>query len=165
MSLKDEIERIISAERKKLEVKDKDHADHHERQCQRFQSMRVLLQEIVASVQPDYLQAQINEWSATLELGDKKRGRHAYPHIRWKIEPYQELALSNDDTPFFEEKPGFRVEEMRNHFYLPEPEIEENTYVFATETETAQYLVTEIAKEVAQHRHYASRGLPSDEER
>jgi hypothetical protein len=62
-----------------------------------------------------------------------------------------------EGAPFTTEKQGILIEESTNHYYLPEPEIEEKTHIFATETEAAQFLVATIARQIARYRHTEKR--------
>jgi hypothetical protein len=69
MSLKDEIERLIQKEQDKLEIRDRADLEFRERQCLRFQVMRGLLQELVDSIEPAYIEATMFDDSAVLRLG------------------------------------------------------------------------------------------------
>lgn len=154
MGLKEEIERVVAAERQKLAARDQSHAEYHEVQRRRFQPMRALLEELAASVEPTYLEIQLDESSATLEVGDKGK-QHSNIDIRWEIEPDYEIASPIDEGQgLFREKSGFRVDEKK-YYYMPEYEVFESTRKFATEAEVAEYLIREIAKELAQYRHFA----------
>jgi hypothetical protein len=153
MSSKDEINKIIAEETVKLEAQDRINTERHERQCLRFQPMRFLLQEIVSSVDSDYLEASIREWSATLELGDKKRSSCSHPYIRWHIEPNKEHVFFGEGVPFTKDKQGVLIIERTNHYYLPEPEIEETQHVFATEIKAAEFLMAVIGRQIARYRH------------
>jgi len=90
MSLKDEIEKLIRAERDKLETRDQKNREFYERQGQRFIPMRVIIEEIPKSVEPEYIRVSIQESDARIELGQKNSKGYFEEDVRWEIEPNYE---------------------------------------------------------------------------
>lgn len=162
MSLKDEIEKLISAEQSKLENRDEKHSRFHERQRQRFAPLRAVLEEICASVDSKYLESRIGDDSIILELG-RIEGSSRSTDVRWRIEPNYGVRFPAEagDSLFFEE-PGFRVEETKYYRYA-EFDMVENTKAFEDEQAVSQYLVRKIAEQVAHYRHIESRGAKRKE--
>jgi hypothetical protein len=120
MSLKEEIEKIVRAERDKLESRDQGHKEYHERQRKRFQPMRALLEELATSVDTAHLKASIREDSTTVEVG-KKEGDRAYfqSDARWRIEPnFQVPFHAQKGESLFSETPGIKVEETVYYRHL-----------------------------------------------
>ena len=139
MSLKDEIEKLILAEQQELERRDRKEADYYQRQRQRFVPLRAVLEEISKSVVPAYLQSEIGEYTATLEVG-RKKGQHFSAEVRWCIEPNYEHGWDAEKRDFrWNEAAGFRVEET-NCYQLPDPEynIDECTRTFDSEEAVAE---------------------------
>jgi hypothetical protein len=148
MSLKDELEKIIQAELGKRENEDRREKDSLEQHHKRFQPMRALLEELAQSVEPCYLKVDIYEGLAKLELREPNRMNW---DIRWHVAPNHNYVPG-----IVIPKPGIRVEEQRNYWILPDPDISEKLHIFANEQEAMTYLVTEIAKKVASYRYSAS---------
>ncbi len=153
MSLKDEIDKLIQAERKKLKVKDQADEEHHERQRRRFTTMHAVLREIAESIDTQYLEARLDDSRATIKVGKKTRETYWETDIRWLIEPNWGLG---GEIGTFEVRPGFRVEETE-YFKYPEREILEETRTFKSESEVAEYLLPKIAEKVAFYRHLEDR--------
>ena len=154
MSLKDEIEKVIKAERQKLESRTQGHKEHYERQRDRFQPMRALLDELAASIDDTHLEATIREGSATVKVGIMK-GDSTYfeADAQWEIEPNSKLDFHSirSESPY-SEAPGIKVEE-RVYFRFPDYEEFEKTLSFDTEEEVMNYLVQKIAEQVASYQH------------
>ena len=103
MSLKDEIAKIVRAERDKLESRDQGHKEYHERQRESFQPMGALLKVPDALVDGAHLKAAIREDSATVEVG-KKEGDKTYfqSDARWRIEPSFQVYFHADKGEAFQ---------------------------------------------------------------
>ena len=56
MSLKDETEKMIQAEREKLESRDEKDQEYKARQKERFKPLRALIEELVATIEPEYIE-------------------------------------------------------------------------------------------------------------
>lgn len=152
MSLKDEIEKLISAEQSKLEDRDKKHADYHQRQRDRFASLRVILEEISASIDSKYFESRINDDSATITLGRDEKS-HRSTDIDWRIEPnYAIRSQAEAWESLFYEEPGFRVEETV--YYIED--MSEDTKNFPDEQAVSEYLLKKIAEQVAHYRNLES---------
>lgn len=129
MSLKDEIEKIIKSEQRKIEQRDQKHTEYHERQRQRFNPLRALLDELVAAVDPNHIASRIFEDHATLEVG-KKKNDYFSTETRWEIQPDYDVSFGAEKgESLCCEKPGFRVEET-NYYDAPEYDVLEHTRTF-----------------------------------
>ena len=154
MSLREEIDRLIRAEREKLEQRDRRDKEYHSRQQERFRPMRALLEEVAGSISPEYLRMRILEHGASFEVGTKKTDRDYYFEIdaRWWIEPNYSFGSYAAGESVLQEEPGVKIEE-KLYFHLPEYEVSERTQVFSTENDVAEYLVRELAKKIAHYEH------------
>src|SRR3989338_6511280 len=111
MSLKDEIEKIIHAERKNLESRDQKDREFNERQRDRFQPLRTLLNELIASIDPTYLEAWIGDSDARIDVGSRKGDwEHLETDEGWNIEPNHTMNTRGDkNESLFNDAPGFNV--------------------------------------------------------
>ena len=155
MGLSDEIEKLIATHRSKLE-----HAanvEHSARQRERFAPLRSVIEQIVASIGPQFIDARISADNASIRIGRPRDG--ALENDVWvKIGPNYELNLAGRSSggSFVREAPGFQLSET--HFYTdPEYDVSEKEHIFSTEQEVATYLINLLAEKVAYYRHSASR--------
>ena len=150
MSLRDEIEKIIQLEQQKQDLREQKRAMLHERQRERFRLMRVLLVEILASVEPAYVQARIAKDSAKIEVGEKV-GDRFHKDITWKIGPVVAgRSSAKKEEPFPDGEPGFLIEEVD---YYTNPEYPTSSgRTLTSEREVAKYLVKRMAERIAFHR-------------
>ena len=150
MSLKDEISKLIQAEREKLQDKE----EFHERQQRRFTTMRTVLSEIAESIDAKYLNADLRDSWAIIEVGKLSRSGDVWEtDISWHIEP--NFRSGGVKRPLID-MPGFMVEEtmtVRN----PEYETIEQRRAFKSESEVAEYLLPKIAEQVAFYQHLKDR--------
>ncbi len=152
MSLKDEIEKLIQQEQRKIEERDQRDAEYHERQRQRFQPLRAFLEELVASVDTNHIKSRIFDGYATLDVGRKKKDDFLL-EITWEIKPnFGFTSSAEKGESLFYEQPGFHVEET-HYFDAPEYHVSESTHIFDTEQETAEYIIKKIAEQMAHYRH------------
>ena len=158
MSLKDEIEKLINAERSKLEERDKKDAEYNQRQRQRFASLRVILQEISASVDPKYLESRVDDYSAKIELGRIEKSTRS-TETRWEIEPNYTYNFARHHSEaaesFYSEEPGFKVEETE-YSHCPEFDTSEDTKTFQDEQAVSEYLIKKITEKVAHYMYLES---------
>lgn len=154
MSLKDEIDKHIHAERSKLEQKDLATKNYREKQLLRFQPMRRTLQEIVQSIAPEYLESELDECDARIKIGLRNATRGDFNElISWHIEPNFRIGKRDEASEgWLIEEPGFQVEETEIH-EPPGAELIENTHTFNNEAEVAQHIVPIIVKHVALHEY------------
>lgn len=150
MSLKDEIEKIIQAERKKLEIRDQKSNEFRQRQKELFKPMVALLNEMKESFEQKYLEVKIYDDRARIKSGYLKGGLFNCQN-QWTVQPNFRISVPIQiDEPLCDE-PGFKVEEInRESFGIP---AFEQTLTFETETDTIEYLIKEIARDVAENRH------------
>jgi hypothetical protein len=152
VSLKDEIEKLIQQEQQKIEERDQKHMKYHERQRQRFRSLRSLLEELVSSMDSKHIESHIFDDHATIEIG-KKKADYFSAETRWEIEPNFDVSFQAEKgESLFCEQPGFRMEET-NYCEFPEYDVSEQKHVFNTEQETAEYIIKKIAEKMAHYSH------------
>ena len=148
MSLKDEIQKLIDAERQKLVQQDHKIASYHQRQKDNFQSLRALLEEIAKSVEPAYLKSQLSDGQGTLDIG-RQECKKFEVDVHWEIKPNFEIKFGamKGESPF-EEAPGFLVEEIC-YYRFPEPDRTEQKLIFESEQAVIEYLLKIITAKVA----------------
>ena len=155
MSLKDELEKKILEEKNKLDQEradiDQEKMAFRERQRDRFQSIRPLLEELVAAIekQPEESKREIlryldNEVGAIIILWIR------LVNMDWTIQPNYEIVspLFSPEQRYYEERPGFRVKEIDHEEQDDNVDLE-----FETKEEAIQYLVGAIAKKIAYIQH------------
>lgn len=161
MSLKEEIEKLIQMEQRKLATSERKENDFRARQQQRFAPLRKVLDELLISVESRYLRGRISDQSATIEVGKTLSGSFE-TDIRWEIEPNFGTSLSaKKQEGRFREEAGFRVEETEYFhslelFHPESADPSEQTHIFATESQVGEYLAKKVAKKVAFYRRLDS---------
>jgi len=157
MSLKDEIEKIIQSERKKLESRDQKHKEHWERQRERFRPMRALLEKVVNAVDQEHVEVRFSEDDAIIEVGTKRLEDGCFEEdVRWKVQPNFVVKLfPSSGEGFLEEESGFRVEEAIT-CRQPEIDYREKALIFGTESEAVQYIIKKMAEQIAHYQHIKS---------
>jgi hypothetical protein len=119
MSLKEEIDKRIEAERERLEVAAQKEREYYERQRQRFAPLAALLAEIKASVEPKYLNATVSEGLAIVRVG-RLSGGQSEVALKWEIAPNgpdTSVDLGQCVSPG---QHGFRIEETRYYNAISE---------------------------------------------
>ncbi len=148
---KDKIQKLIQAELQKWEDYDRKNEGLRARQVARFQPLRSLLDELTASIEPEYIKAIILDDRATIEVSHENNNSS----MKWTIEPnykiqgrqqeYWRLNLWQDKVSL-EEAPGFKVKEKQG-------DDGERALEFGTADEVIQCLAQEMAKRVAFYRY------------
>jgi len=149
---KSEIQKLIQAELKKWENYDKKTEQFRIGQLARFQSLRNLLNELIAPIEPEYIKSNILEDRATIEVSHENDDSS---RMSWVIEPnfksqerqeeYWSLNLWQHKVSL-EEASGFKVKEKQG-------QNSERTLEFEAEDEVIHCLAPEIAKRVAFYRY------------
>jgi hypothetical protein len=152
MNPKDEIQKLIQSELEKWENYDIKNENFRVGQTARFQPLRSLLNELLASIEPEYIKSNVLEDRAEIEVGHENNGTSK---IHWTIQPnfktqerqeeYWSLNLWQHKVNL-EEAPGFTVNEKQG-------EDRERTLEFNTAQEVILCLAQEIAKRVAFYRY------------
>ena len=152
MDPKSEIQKLIQSELEKWESYDKKNETFRVGQLARFQSLRNLLNELIASIEPEYIKSDILEDRARIEVSHDNDNSSS---MSWAIEPnfktqerqeeYWSLNLWQHKVSL-EEVPGFKVNEKQG-------EDRERTLEFGTADEVIHCLAQEIAKRVAFYRY------------
>ncbi len=152
MNPKDEIQKYIQTEMKKWEDYEVKNENFRIRQVENFQPIRTLLNDLVASIEPEYIKTNILDEHATIEVGNEIDRSSC---ISWNIQPNFKAQESQEeywDTNLWQNKvnvetePGFKVQEKRG-------DGEETKSEFGTENELINYFAQEIAKRVAYYRY------------
>jgi hypothetical protein len=149
MSLKDEIEKLVAAERKKLEDKDQADADFNTRKRLRFEPLRALLTDLSNSIESIYLKVNLFTDSASVELGQLTDGIKG-KDTRWRIYPNWSFPGTEKESP------TFTIEETE-YYWFPEYHDKERRLDFSLESEVLEYLVKKITEKVAFYRHLHSK--------
>jgi hypothetical protein len=152
VSLKDEIEKLIRDERDELKTCGRKNREFYERQKERFIPMRVIIEEISKSVEPECIRVSIHESDARIELGRKNNNGYFEEDVRWEIEPNYEWQPPCKSDYLRCEQAGFRVEE-RVTFRYPNYDTYEHTYTFNDEQAVAEYLIKKMAEKVGSYSH------------
>ena len=143
MSLKDEIEKLIQAERNRLAALDEKRTESKEHQRQRFQVLRALLEEVAEAMDTEYLDIMFIDKIAYIRVGI---GAKAEGDADWQIEPNYKGDWEDGIYPL----PGFRVLYSGNLY-------REKELIFQTEEEVIQYILPKITKTVVYFEHLEER--------
>jgi hypothetical protein len=150
MSLEDEIDKLRSAERVRLELQDATRNEFAERQKARFLPLRAVLEQVLKAIDPAYLQVSLGDARATITVGTH-RDDSFQGDIDWKISPNSRFN-AEAGKEWFEVQPGFSIEEVES-FHLPGLNLSERTYTFETEGEVAQHIRKKMAEKIAHYQH------------
>ncbi|MBC8288170.1 MAG: hypothetical protein H8E42_11915 [Nitrospinae bacterium] len=152
MGTKKEMHKLIQEELEKWSDYDRKNEGLRANQIARFQSIRVLIEELIALIEPEYVKVNFLDDRATIEVGDEN---DCLSNITWTIQPnftvqermeeYWNINLWQNKINL-EEADGFRVEEKRGNDGVRPLE-------FGEENEVINYLAPEIAKRVAFYRY------------
>ena len=145
MGLKNEIDKLIQAERKKLAIEDEKDTEYKEHRRQQLQVLRPLLEEVAASIDKNYFRVRFDVpifkdlAIAFVEVGriDKEE-----IDIMWRIRPNSESVYSGSKP-----SPGFVISGGDSG----------DLVVVQTEEEVIQYLLPKIAEKVAYSEHLKDR--------
>lgn len=139
MSLKDEIEKIIQAERDKLRAKNLYQDEYNARQTARFQPLAAVFSELLDSIDSRFARGKVHMSHAIIEVGDTNAKGDFSRELTWEIQP----NYSIDGAMVFHEQPGFRVNET--HY----PDIYENRRVVPTEKAAVEAIAEKIGEKIA----------------
>jgi hypothetical protein len=160
MSLRDEIESLIAQERNQLEAQDQIKQDLEERKKQRFKIMRSLLQELVDSLEPECIRANLLDKSVEIKFGYITI-RDIYSNPEWLVDTewyvcpnWESGFLGSEKQWEIKEKDGFWVNEKTWTYIGSRERWADKACSFLTEAETLEYLTKQIAKRFAYYRHH-----------
>ena len=144
MSLKDEMEKMIQAERAKLEVRDQKENSFRDTQRDKFAPLKEVLREITSPVKRKYMDISISDDQATISMGYHSKD------LRWVIDPNFEICAGvASDESLYESRPGFRLEVTH---YSSGSKFSESLK-FDSQQSLVNYLVAEIVERAAEYRH------------
>ncbi len=156
MSLKDELDKIVRAERAKLETADRLDGEFPARQRERFSVLRALVEELVAAADSRFLRAQIEDDGATIEVGRLKRDLSSFvTDMQWEMRA--NYTIHFDATSFsyrFRDEPGFRVAETGCPRF-PADDAVTTMLEFESESLLIDHLVRAIATRIAEYLYRA----------
>ncbi|MBT5551381.1 MAG: hypothetical protein HOJ79_12995 [Nitrospina sp.] len=152
MNPKDEIQKLIQTEMEKWEDYEIKNENFRIRQVDNFQPLRALLNNLVTSIEPEYIKTTFLDDHATIEVGNEIDSSSC---ISWTIQPNFKIQEGKEEywnsnrwqnKVNIEAEPGFKVQEKRG-------DNGETNSEFGTENELISYLAPEIAKRVAYYRY------------
>src|SRR5262249_8515177 len=122
---------------------------------ERFGAMRLLLEDLSSSLDPQFFKMHIGEHVAFVEIGMPGPAKSFDTEVRWQIEPNCKLQFNTaSEETDYEEEPGFKVEQTS----FPAFEPIEKHMVFETEAQTLEYLAHKIGEKIAFYLHTTSKG-------
>lgn len=144
MGLKEELDKIVNAERRKLDMHKAATRDFHEGEKRRFAVLANLLRELSQTLDDRYGTILIEDDSAEIRMG----GHHARDLVI-TVRPACKTVTSNPLT--FGAAEGFWITEKA---MWPEYRKEESMETLSTEQAVIEYLLKKIGKQIA---HYQRR--------
>lgn len=146
MSLKDEIDKLIAAERETLAKRDIEDRNFHEQQKAHFLPLRAVLEEMIKAVDPAYLVVGLGVKQATIKVGEYK-GNRFEADIEWVISCWPDESPDGEEL----EQWVFSIVETTILSYSKEHML--NKYKFETVEEVIQHLVKKVAEQIAKYQH------------
>lgn len=151
MSLKDEIDKLIAAERETLAKLDTERRNFHEQQKTHFLPLRAVLEEMIKAVDSAYLRVGLGVKQATIGVGEYK-GNRFEADIEWLISCWPDESPDGEEL----EQWVFSMVETTILSYSKEHILER--YKFETVEAVVQHLVKKVAKQIA---NYQGSSFPS----
>jgi hypothetical protein len=145
MTLKEEIDAIINQKQAALLKKNAESNIAHDRRIEKFAPMIALLKDIVASIDPQYIQAGYYSFQASISIGRLRDG-HFNCMTRWEISGRREIKMR---TLEFFDLDGYTIHE--ESYYDEDPFLIELHTNYPDESSVANYLINEISDYVAQN--------------
>ncbi len=158
MSLKDEIEKLIQDEQRKIRDRDRETKKYYSKLRECFAPLRKLLEQLVVSIEKPYIKSRIDDQKATLEVGREENGRFL-ADVRWEIEPHYSTDTA-DHEESLSQPVVFSIGET--HYFRMEDEVLENAERFDTDHAVVEYLMRCIAEKIAHYRHLQSLVRPTE---
>jgi hypothetical protein len=150
MSLKDEIDKLIAAERETLEKQAVEFRTYREKQKAHFLPLRAVLEEMIKAIDPAYLRVRLEDEEATIEVVNPKMNR-LNSELFWSIGSGWVDDLP-DEEELLEEHRVFSLVEMSRHELYLDVEPLSKVFKFQTTAEVIQHLLKQIAKQIARYQ-------------
>jgi hypothetical protein len=155
MSLKDEFEKIIDAELRDLGNTDRNGAAFGQHQVDRFDEVRPLFTEFADAVDDTYVRVRMSESRVVIDVGERPSETDLFViDGRWELEPSRSRRfLAEPGHGEFRRRSGFVLWKTLYLRPLMEPEnLSWDRFDFDSGVEAFQYVVQDIARQVAHHR-------------
>lgn len=151
MSLKEELQNLITEERNKLEIRDQGMQSYKSAQESRFAIMKRLLTELANAVPPEYIQKTLLDDSAIISVGWNRPEDGTFEtKIRWNIEPNRQFKVDYETKQsWLESAPGFDIQETSFLCY----EMFEQKRSFPNEESLVEYIAKQVAEQIAGVEH------------
>ena len=149
MSLKDEIDKLISAERGLLEQRDTSLTEYDRLRNAHFLPLRTALQEMSKAVNPAYLQVRFEDKQATIEVTNPPKSGKS--ELRWLIMSGWVKDMP-EEAELLDEYRIFVVVEYRRTLWHSDEWVDTD-YRFKTPAEVLQHLLERIPQKIAQYQH------------
>lgn len=150
MSLKDEIDKLVAAERETLEKQAIGLRTYREKEKAHFLTLRAVLEEMIKAVDLAYLQVRFEDKQATIEVRNPKSSKS---ELRWLI-----MSGWVEDMPeeaeLLDEYRIFIVVEYHRTLLCSDEWID-TIYRFKTPAEVLQHLLERIPQKIARYQHDA----------
>ncbi len=152
MDPKEEIQKLLQTEMDNWTEYETKGENFRISQKERFQPIRILLKDLVSSIEPEYIETNILDDHATIEVSNEM---DCSSSIKWTIQPNFKVLERNEEYWAInlwqnkinvEQAPGFKVEEKRG-------DGSDHLSEFGTENELILYLAQKIAKRIAYYRY------------
>jgi hypothetical protein len=140
MSIKEEIDKLVSAELSKIEKGSETFSDYIDKQRQVFAPMKVVLKEICSAIDEKYIECQLEDYMAGIKLINSS------VYTRWKIMPNCTSQRDEDGNVIdysFNKENKYVVDDSINRFEY-----------FKDEAAVSEYLLKKIAKHIARKTHW-----------
>jgi hypothetical protein len=142
MGLREEIDKLVEAERTKRVLTGLRHRELAAEQKSRFRAMKAIFEEFAKSVDGRYVDTVLEDSQCTVRMGTRQDNEVMRSVMEWKIEP----NAVNDTSA-----PGFRIEEIGygNGYDI---DFRQETYVVADEKEVMSKLLRSIVPYLGTYR-------------
>ncbi len=151
MGLKEELQKIIDAERQNLGDEDVAQDEYSANKKRQFSVLGKLLRELSNELDPQYGEISVSDDFATIVLARKEGKGEEETQIT--VEPDYDTSLGEGSfLGKFINVDGFRLEQ-EDFYQYPEYNTFEKTEKFPTEEAVMEYLLKEIGEKIAYFQH------------
>ena len=151
MGIKEELSKIIDAERQKYEEEDRADDEYSEQKKQRFNPLAAVIKQLADEIPDNYGKVHLHDDRAYISLSRKDpRTGYRETDVNLLLEPNNKHSFTGER---YEDilLDGFKVEET-NHYHQPEYEAFESTHHFPNEEELMVYVMEVVGKKIAYYQ-------------